>query len=553
MKVFQNIFIFLLTVSSFSLLFAQGGSPENWFNLDPEKDGINGVSTERTYKELLKNRSASSVIVAVIDSGVDPEHEDLKRVMWRNPGEVAGNGIDDDGNGYIDDVFGWNFIGGKNGNVHVDTYELTRVYGLLDKKFENVNPSKLTGEDKEKYHDYLKYKEQVNEEIEKASAQVEQFDQILSYITFALNSAKEAMGDGEITQEKIDKLDDAKYGMVKSFFAQLLPQMGGFEGSVQDLEEILVTDMTESLDLAKEKRDIRYNKEFDPRTIVQDDYTDLSQRYYGNSDVKGPDAFHGTHVAGIIAADRTNDVGIAGVADHVQIMSVRTVPDGDERDKDVANAIRYAVDNGANVVNMSFGKGFSPNEKEVEKAIKYAEKNDVLLVHAAGNAGQNNDVEDNFPNATYDKKRGLFGKKKASNWIEVGALSWESEENMVASFSNYGKSSVDVFAPGQQILSTAPDNEYAQASGTSMASPVVAGVAAVLRSYFPDLKAKQIKEIITQSSRPYMGKVRKPGTGELVPFSSLSATGGVINLRTAVMQALITSGKNSSSATKGRA
>lgn len=547
MKVFLKtpllLALILLIISS-----SNAQPPENWFNLDPEQDGINGVSTERTYQELLKGRSTTEVVVAVIDGGVDPEHEDLKDVMWKNPKEIPGNGIDDDQNGYVDDIYGWNFIGGKDGeNVHHDTYELTRLVGQLEKKYANANPAKLSGSEKEEYAKYLTYKKEIDEKKEQASAQVAQYDQILSYIKLALKMTREAIGEAPITEETIDKLDDSKYGMVKAFFAQLLPQMGNFEGNIDDLEQLVLADFEEALDHEKNKVEYSYNTEFNPRTIVKDNYADKSERYYGNPDVKGPDAFHGTHVAGIIAANRNNDLGMKGVAGNVRIMAVRAVPDGDERDKDVANAIRYAVDNGADIINMSFGKGFSPYEIEVEKAIKYAEKHNVLLVHAAGNDGKNNDESDNFPNATFDKKRSLFGRKTASNWIEVGALSWEGGEDMVASFSNYGKNRVDLFAPGHQIYSTAPDGAYKEASGTSMASPVVAGVAAVIKSYFPELKAKEIKEILTHSARPYLGKVRKPGSSELVPFRTLSSTGGVINLKSAVMQAMVSTGKGNPS------
>ncbi|NND33067.1 MAG: S8 family serine peptidase [Saprospiraceae bacterium] len=557
MKFLKNILLISLFSSLYMSISAQSSVPENWFNLDPEQDNINGVSTERTYEELLKGKSATPVIVAVIDGGVDPQHEDLKDVMWQNPGEVPGNGIDDDKNGYTDDIYGWNFIGGKDGqNVHHDTYELTRIVGEMEKKFADTNPASLSGKEKDEYAKYLTYKKDVDQELEKANAQVAQYDQILTYVNFAIKMAREAIGDEPITQETIDNLDDTKYGMVKSFFDQLLPQMGEFDGNLDDLEELIVKDLQEALDHEKNKVDYGYNTKYNSRTIVKDNYGNKSERIYGNPDVKGPDAFHGTHVAGIIAANRKNDLGIKGVANNVRIMAVRAVPDGDERDKDVANAIRYAVDNGADIINMSFGKGFSPEEIEVEKAIKYAEKKDVLLVHASGNDGQDNDKENNYPNATYDKKRGLFGKKRASNWIEVGALNWRGGEDMVAGFSNYGRKNVDVFAPGQEIYSTAPDGAYQEASGTSMASPVVAGVAAVLKSYFPTLKAKQIKDILTQSSRPYLGKVRKPGTGELVPFKSLSTSGGAVNLKSAVMQALITTGNATGAGnqkTKGRA
>ncbi len=533
---YARIASFLLICCLLSIsLTAQYSAPENWFNLDPQTDHINGVSSDALHANLLKNASATEVIVAVIDGGIDPNHEDLKDKMWVNPGEIAGNGVDDDKNGYVDDVYGWNFIGGSNGkNVHHDSYELTRIVGKLSKKFENADPEKLSGSERKEYARYLSYKKDVDQELEKASKKVEQIDQILTYINFALEMSREALGDKPINDENVNALDDSKFAMVKAFFEQLLPQLGDFEGNVDDLEELIVNDTEEALQHEKNKVDYSYNINYNPRKIVADNYADVKERFYGNADVKGPDAFHGTHVAGIIAADRKNEVGIKGVAEHVKIMAVRAVPDGDERDKDVANAIRYAVDNGARIINMSFGKGFSPHELEVEKAIKYAEKRDVLLIHAAGNSSQDNDVEPNFPNGRYDKKRGLFGRKYAKNWIEVGALSWEKGEDLVATFSNYGKENVDLFAPGHEIYSTAPDGGYKAASGTSMAAPVVAGVAAIVRSHFPDLKAKEVKEILTQSARPYQGMVKKPGTLELVSFSELSTTGGMINAKKAI-------------------
>ncbi len=544
MKFSLKILLILDILCFQNVVYSQSSIPENWFNLDPEQDNINGVSTERTYRELLAGKVAKEVVVAVIDGGVDPQHDDLKDVMWRNNDEVPDNGKDDDGNGYVDDLYGWNFIGGKDGtNVHHDTYELTRIVSEMEKKYSNVDAATLGEKQRNEYEKYISYKKNIETEVEKATAQAEQYNQILSYVKFALKSAKEALGDEKITRERIDALDTEKHGMVKAFFDQLLPQMGDFDGNVDDLEKEVVRDLQEALDQAQNKVDYGYNTGFNPRDIVNDQYSNKAERYYGNPDVKGPDAFHGTHVAGIIAANRRNDFGIKGVANRVRIMAIRAVPDGDERDKDVANAIRYAVDNGAHIINMSFGKGFSPYEIEVEKAIKYAEKKNVLLVHAAGNDSNNNDVESNFPNATYDKKRGLFGRKKAKNWIEVGALSWEKGENMVASFSNYGKEKVDLFAPGHQIKSTTPDGNYKEASGTSMASPVVAGVAAVIKSYFPSLTAKKLRQILVQSARPYKGKVKKPGSEVLIPFSELSGSGGVINLKSAVLQAMTTTGQ----------
>ncbi|MCB0642163.1 MAG: S8 family serine peptidase, partial [Phaeodactylibacter sp.] len=347
---------------------------------------------------------------------------------------------------------------------------------------------------------------------------------------------KKAIGKDDFTQEDLSNFEapDEQTEQSVAMLSNIMMQLG----TLEEVEEQLQG----GIDYFANGLEYHHNPNYNSRTIVGDDYSDSYEKGYGNNDVKGPDAFHGTHVAGIIAAARGNNLGMKGVANNVQIMSVRAVPDGDERDKDVANAIIYAVDNGASIINMSFGKGYSWDKEAVDKAVKYAMKNDVLLVHAAGNSSQNNDSSDNFPNDGFDKK-GLFGPKNAKNWLEVGALSWKKGENTPASFSNYGKENVDVFAPGVDIYSTTPDQGYGNASGTSMASPVTAGVAAVLRSYFPELTAEQVKEVIMESAVPMDYKVKKPGEKELVPFSDLSVSGGVVNVYDAVEMAQTVKGK----------
>ena len=516
-----------------TLMLAQE-SPENWFNLDSSRDKVSGVSTERTYDELLKGRSSETVIVAVIDSGVDHEHEDLKDVMWVNPGEIEGNGIDDDKNGYVDDIHGWNFIGGKDGkNVNADALEITRLTAMYQKQFEGKSRESLSKKDKKKYDKYIAMKKVIDEkqsEIATQSAMWFMLDEQVPNILKLTgkedptpDEVKAIKSDDEAVKEAIDLLDRiffARGGSMKDAVGQIAGAKHHFEGQIP-----------------------MYDISFDPRSIVGDNYTDSNEKYYGNNDVKGPDAGHGTHVAGIIGAVRTNDLGIKGVADNVRIMSIRTVPNGDERDKDVANAIRYAVDNGATVINMSFGKSYSYDKKVVDKAVKYAKKHDVLLVHAAGNDASNNDNGKNFPNDKYEKK-GWFKPKTAKNWLEIGALTYKPGEDAVASFSNYGKKNVDIFAPGYQILSTTPEQGYEKFSGTSMAAPVCAGVAAMLRSYYPALTAIQVKDIIMQSSTPQKQQVKKPGAkDELVSFSELSVTGGVVNAYKAVKLASKTKGK----------
>jgi subtilisin family serine protease len=308
--------------------------------------------------------------------------------------------------------------------------------------------------------------------------------------------------------------------------------------SFDDLKKELGKGVTQLEGMVK----YNYNIDFDPRNLIGDNYANQTERNYGCSDVEGPDASHGTNVAGIIAAVRGNRIGMDGIANNVRIMSVRVVPDGDERDKDVANGIRYAVDNGASIINMSFGKSFSFNKKVVDDAVKYALSKDVLLVHAAGNDGKDNDNTDNFPNPRPEGK----SSKRATNWVEVGAANWKTGADAAATFSNYGKLNVDLFSPGVDIYSTIPDNKYDFFDGTSMASPACAGVAAILRSYFPELTAPQVRDILMATVTKNTNKIFKPGRGDKkskVDFTDLCITGGVVNAEKAVALALTTKGK----------
>lgn len=505
-------------------------APKNWFNLDESADGVRGVSTEVAYNSVLKGKTSRTVVVAVIDSGIDIEHEDLKDIIWVNADEIPGNGKDDDGNGYIDDVHGWNFIGGPNGNVEQDNLEITRLYRDLHAEFDGVAKSDVKGKKaKKRYARYLSIKA----DFEKAAgAAVGQY-QRLKMISGAMALVTETLNGKEMNVANVTKLAESSTDEKIKLSANIIGELLGKGVSAKDLAGI--DDFVEN---AKGGAEYYYNPDFDPRSIVGDDYRNSKDRNYGNNDVEGAHADHGTHVAGIIGATRANGIGMDGVANDVRIMVIRCVPDGDERDKDVANAIRYAVDNGASIVNMSFGKGYSYDEGVVEKAIKYARKKDVLLVHAAGNSAENNDLGGNFPNDLLGKKG-----KEATNWLEIGASNWGKDGNDLATFSNYGEEQVDVFAPGVDLYATIPQSDYRAMSGTSMASPVVAGVAAVLRSYYPALTAAQVKEIIMESAIPVKEKVNKPGTDEMVELSELSKTGGVVNVVEAVKLAEKTKGK----------
>lgn len=505
--------------------------PKDWFLRDPETDKLQGVSADRVYNTLLKDKPSRTVIVAVIDSGVDVFHEDLKDVVWINEGEIPDNGIDDDKNGYVDDVYGWNFIGGKEGNVNEDTYELTREYVRLKAKYENVDEKKLPKKSQSEYAQYKDIKSKFEKRAEEATQQYNMYNTIYTNISFGNDTLKQILSVDKITAAMLDTLKSSS--PVVAFSKNAISIIFQNFGPDVDVDEVL-EELKGAVDYYRVQALYGYNEEFDSRQIVGDNYNDVNERYYGNNDVKGPDAEHGTHVAGIIAANRKNDIGMRGIADNVKIMAVRAVPNGDERDKDVANAIRYAVDNGAHIINMSFGKSYSPQKEVVDKAVKYAESKGVLLVHAAGNDGDDIDTKNNFPTRFYSDG------KEAKTWIEVGASSYGADENFVASFSNYGRKSVDLFSPGVEIYSTIPDNKYKNNQGTSMASPAAAGVAAIIMSYFPDLTAVQVREILTQSTRKFDGlEVARPGSkGEKVEFSKLSRSGGLVNAYEAVKLAM---------------
>lgn len=517
-------------------LNAQDSAPQNWFNLDPS-EGVPGVSTEKAYQELLKNRKGQEVVVAVLDSGVDYEHEDLDDVMWVNEDEVPGNGIDDDNNGYIDDVHGWNFLGNAEGeNVAHDNLEVTRLYRKYKAMFEGKDPAELSKKEKALYAKYEEYEEV----IEKKRSELEQNVGVYAGLAEAMEKLAAEIDKEEVTVEDLEAVesDDPMVGYAVQIAKSVMAEGESFERIVSDIKGYA--------DQLSSQYDYHYNTEFDPRPLVNDNFEDPYDRDYGNNDVRGPDAEHGTHVAGLIAAERNNDTGIDGVAKNVKIMSVRTVPDGDERDKDVAAAIVYAVDNGASVINMSFGKGASPRKELVDEAVRYARKNDVLIVHAAGNDGKEVTNDNNFPTDKYAKRGflNLFGPKYAENWIEVGALNWKNGEQLAAPFSNYSPFYVDLFAPGVEMYSTVPFDQYKNHQGTSMAAPVVAGVAAMIRSYFPDLTAEQVKDILMQSAKKQKVKVIQPGsTEDMVTFGSLSVTGGVVNAYEAVQLAAQTKGK----------
>ena len=522
----KKILIAAAFYGGFAMVAAQAVAPENdkdlktWYHKDFSTTKVYGVNTENAYKFLeSKGLKPKSVVVAVLDSGVEVDHPGLVKNMWKNPNEVPNNGKDDDGNGYVDDIYGWNFIGGKNGDIDVDNMEVTRVVKKYKPLFEGEDSAKNKENQTkmpEEFAMYMKSKDIYT----KKSDEAKQSLQLYTMINNSIPDMVKLLNGKNLTKENLAGIKPANQqeAMAMQVLSQVSndPQVAG--KSAAEVETYLKAQMKEALDYFTPQAEKGFNLDFDPRaSIVGDNYEDYSERKYGNNNYEGPDAKHGTHVAGIIAGVANGSENQYGVASKVaKIMTVRAVPDGDERDKNVANAVRYAVDNGAKILNMSFGKPVSPGKTVVWDAFKYAESKDDLLVKAAGNENENIAEHQYFPT---NFKSQADEKPFINNMIVVGANTNDAEM-LKASFSNFDAKMVDVFAPGDKIYSTVPDGKYEYLQGTSMASPVVAGAAAIMLSYMPNLKPEQIIESLVKTSN----------ANAVNGFDKLSRSTGVIDV-----------------------
>lgn len=511
--------IFLTTVFFISLFVNAQKLPKNWYNLDFKTDSVYGVSANKAL-EYLKVKPSTNVIVAIIDDGGDIYHEDLKQNVWINLNEVAGNNLDDDHNGYVDDINGWNFLGNSTENITYDNLEVTRVYRKWNSVFADSTAANLYPLE---YKDYLYAKTKYDKEL----ASLTKNDLRLKKLILWMDEMEKSIGK---KRDSITVSDIRNYALQDTSLLKSRDRLIASLNSGISFKSI-ATEVISNYQSNKDKLDYHYNINYDCRKIIGDDYDNVNDRNYGNNKVNNSESSHGTHVGGIVGAVRGNSIGIDGVAETVSLMFLRVVPNGDERDKDVANAIRYAAENGAKIINMSFGKPLPYNKPAVDDAVKFAISKDVLIVHAAGNEALNLDVDRRYPNPNYKDNSG----NAWSNWLDVGANAADGSPGV---FSNYGEKYVDLFAPGVKINSTLPNNEYGLRNGTSMAAPVASGVAAILRAYFPSLKAEEIKLIMTKSVVKQKAKVVKPGTkDELVKYSSLCKTGGILNAYSAVLLA----------------
>lgn len=515
-SLFLGVGLFLLP----GLVSAQKAQA-NWYLKSPSSDKVFGTGADKAY-ELLQGRPHREVIVAVIDGGTETDHEDLKDRLWTNSREVPGNGLDDDGNGYVDDIHGWSFLGGQDRDINHEAMEIARLVWREERFFSGKDTLGLAGDEADRFLRYTALRTKFREE----HSELENQYQGIKLVADHIRKVKQSSG-GEFSKaaNKAYKPSDDMSKRLRKTMNVLLLLM-----PAEELEkEVLMADESMGPMLAMNFM----NTDSLRRIVVGDDPADGGQRSYGCNRYEGPDGMHGTHVAGTIAANRDNGLGIRGVAAHARIMVLRAVPNGDERDKDVANAIRYAVDHGASIINMSFGKYYSGEKSLVDEAVRYGMEKDVLFVHAAGNESKDRDLEMTFPS------RKLEDGTEVKNWIEVGASTNSRKgKKLIATFSNYGAGSVDLFAPGQDIWSTVPDNGYGDASGTSMAAPVVSGVAALIRSYFPDLRASEVRELLMETVEPYSKKVRVPGKKEKVRMKELCLSGGFVNAENAVRQLL---------------
>lgn len=507
---------------------------ENWFTKDPELDQAEGTSADKAYNELNLKHTAE-IVVAVIDSGVDVNHEDLKDKIWVNPKEIAGNGIDDDGNGYVDDIHGWNFLGGKDAEgkpTHIDAeqLEVTREYIKMKAKKKALEEQGLALSEKDQaYHD--KVAGEVNAALDEATQMIALLDNYLAelkknyeVIKDLLKVPFEQMSQVAVAALATETEDQAK---AKENILAVFKKSGAKD----------VARFVRVKGIYEDDKNYYYNENFLPRAeIVKDDPEDFSDVAYGNNDVIGPGADHGTHVAGIIAANRDNNLGVRGIAQNVKIMALRAVPNGDERDKDVALAVKYAADNGAKIINMSFGKGYSPQKAQVGEAFKYAESKGVLILHAAGNESTDRDQEDRFPTRVVYNDAGE-AVDTVGTWLDVGASSQYKDRTLAATFTNFGQTTVDLFAPGVNLNSTIPGNLYAIFSGTSMACPSASGVAALVWSQMPEVSAHDMKARLLSTVRSRAGlSVRLPSDHTKdVPFETLSITGGIADAYAALI------------------
>lgn len=522
------VLVFFLSIN----LSAQDSKPENfkkhinWW-MKEKNDSLASSDILKLFNRLSPRLKTTKqkVVIAVLDADVDIYHKRFKDFLWLNKYETAKDSLDNDNNGYIDDLHGWNFLGTKKdgSSLEFTLIEETRILRKFSK--EEITQLYKEGSILFSYDSVKKSYDNIKKSlIEKISP----YKAAEAGYVFCMDTLRKTFQHKKLNLEIINTLQ-SKDTIVMQPCINYVKQM--YE------DDYPFDEFTEYLNYNRKALKTCLNLNYDNRVLVGDDIYDICDSQYGSPifSTITPKMEHGTEVSGVIINALTSIQDNYKISLPIKIMPSCITGNGDPTDKDTALAIRYAVDNGAKVINLSQTKSFSINKKFVDKALKYAEKKDVLIVKSAGNEGLNLDEVLRFPNDNNKK-----GEEFIDNMIVVSGSTKFTNKNIFDSDYNYGKKNVDVFAPGIDISTFSPSNNYTESSGTSYSAPIVATIAALLRSYFPNLSAKQVKQILMDSGTSYNVNIpfkQKDGSEKMIPFSELSKSGKVVNAYNAFIMA----------------
>ncbi|MBG7630454.1 MAG: S8 family serine peptidase [Bacteroidetes bacterium] len=524
MKIPKYILIIILIISCTKNKterpeFSQTKKFDHWHLKDYESDGVPGISLDKLYDELIKNQKGKQIIVAIIDTEIDINHEDLKDFIWINNDEQPNNGVDDDNNGYVDDVNGWNFIGNKNGgNLICSNFSYTRKLKELIPIFKGKTKEEV-GNDTLNFKiyqralmDHQNMKRQLKEDYEYVEFLNTGFPRSKKLLDSIFRGSTYTINQLDSLYTIFKKQDSIKAADIYFMIDFLNFDMHGYADNLA-YESNLIEKYSNNIS-------------FDDRAIIGDNVNDIEDRDYGSPFITNSlkEFTHGSIVSGVLAAHRTNNKGVRGITNTVKLMPLCIQAKfGAETDKDLALSIKYAVENGAQVINISANRTYELHNEWVQQALLYAEEQNVLVVKGAGNSETDIDKIITYPNKN-TKDHVL------NNFIVVGATGMELNSNFKPVWANYGRKTVDFYAPGESILTTTPFDSYKVDSGSSLSTAITSGVAALLLSYYPDLKVSEIRQILMESATRYDLDIELDyDSNTTVPFSKLSNSGGVLN------------------------
>ncbi|VXB50645.1 conserved hypothetical protein [Flavobacterium sp. 9AF] len=542
---FKNVIFFLLlliitncSIYNNNIVIKKFNNEDRfWYQRDLEKDSIFGISLIRLYEENRLLQTKSEIIVATLDTQIDLNHNDLLGQIWVNKKEIPNNGIDDDKNGYIDDINGWNFLG-TIGRHHTsrNNYEYVKIVRENKNAYENNTLDSL---ERKEYKRALDYYNNANNYYKPYLSSLKYAKEVFK---LALDSLNYYYPNNNFKYKELDSIyNSIKKGDIRTFNQIREASAKDFTALVFTLKSLYQLNYSnyEQIDENEKMLDSIVNSNLNiylkERRYIGDNVNELSKSY-GNPllNIYDRQLNHNTEVSGVIAANRNNKKGIKGFSNNIKIMPICIANNGSEHDKDIANGIYYAVNNGAKIINMSFGKEFSIHKKWVFDAIKYAESKKVLIIHCAGNNSMNIDFNPFYP-SDFDYFK---SEENVENFINVGSISKRTDNTLVSPFSNYGKNNVDLFAPGEDIYVAIKNSNYGYDSGTSLAAPMVSGTAALIWLYYPNLTVQEVKKIILESGVTIDKMVVKPGAeNELVHFSELCKSGKILNTYNAMKMA----------------